>query len=141
MARAKWLLGSIALFLVSCFVCWTELAYLLFGQKAQAAIMEIWDTERKQFFGLTSSTSREVSYAFAEGDGTQRKGKMVVSTSWQPPEDGTVAVQYTAGAEGRSRLSGHVIWIGLGFFVVSLGVVGWFGYSLWREASEATRDR
>ena len=56
-------------------------------------------------------------------------------------EGGKVAIQYTAGADGSSRLAGHVNWVGLTLFALSLGAMGMFGFRLWREAAEATGDQ
>jgi hypothetical protein len=137
-ARAKWLLAAGVLFVVSCFVSYRELTYLLRGQQTQASVTQAYEITRKEHFGLTETKSLTVEYAFTEPDGTHRADSDTVNADWPLPPSRKVAVQYTPGAGGRSRLAGHVNWFGIGFFVVSLGVLGFFGYRLWREASQAT---
>jgi hypothetical protein len=141
LARAKWLFFSGILFIVSCFVCYSELMYFLREKQTQATITKAYEVTRRGRFGLGSGTALTVEYTFVEPDGTRRDDRDTVSPDWELPSDGTVPVQYTPGAEGRSRLSGHVNWFGIGFFVVSVVVLGVFGYRLWREASEAYKPR
>jgi hypothetical protein len=52
-----------------------------------------------------------------------------------------ITVRYIPGPDGASRLSSQVNWIGLGIFALSIAALAFFGYRLWREAAEATRDR
>jgi hypothetical protein len=139
LARAKWLLAAGAMFLVSCFVCYSEMTYLFRGQQTQATVTQIYEVARRGRFGISHGTSLSVEYTFTEPDGTRRMDSDTVSSDWEVPPNRTVAVQYTPGPSGRSRLAGHVNWFGIGFFVVSLGVLGFFGYRLWREASQATK--
>jgi hypothetical protein len=141
LARAKWLLFSGILFLVSCFICYGELMYLLRGKQTRATLTKAYEVTRRGRFGLSSGTVLTVEYTFVEPDGTRREDSDTVSPDWELPSDGTVPVQYTPGSEGRSRLAGHVNWFGIGFFAVSVVVLGVFGYRLWREASEATKPR
>ena len=141
LARAKWLFFSGILFIVSCFICYGELVYLLRGKQTQASITAAYEVPRRGRFGLSRSTVLTVEYTFVETDGTRREDSDTVSPDWKLPSNGTVPVQYTPGSEGRSRLSGHVNWFGIGFFVVSVVVLSIFGYRLWREASEATKPR
>jgi hypothetical protein len=136
LGRAKWLLISAVLFLVSCFLCYSEIAYLLSGHVTQATVTKAYEVQRGRF-GL--STRLTVEYTFTEPDGTPRTDSDTVGTDWELPSTGTIAVQYTPGVDGRSRLSGHVNWVGIAIFVVSVGVLGFFGYRLWREAYDATR--
>jgi hypothetical protein len=139
LARAKWLLFSGAFFLASCFICWGELAYLLRGRRTDATVTKAYEVTRRGRFGIGSSTALTVEYAFAEPDGTRRTGSDTVPPDWDLPPNGKAPVQYTPGEDGRSRLAGHVHWAGLAIFAVSVVVLGFFGYRLWREASEATR--
>jgi hypothetical protein len=141
LARAKGLLFGGVLFLVSCFICYGELIYLVRGRQAQANVTKSYESTRRGRFGLSQGTMVTVEYAFAEPDGTRRTGSDTVRPDWPLPSNGTVPVQYTPGEDGRSRLSGHVNWFGPGFFAVSVGVLGFFGYRLWREASEAFEPR
>lgn len=139
LARAKWLLGSGVLFLASCFACYSEMVYLLSGHKIDAAVTEAYEVTHRTRFGMSQGKALTVEYRFAEPDGTQRTGSDTVASNWDLPPTGTIPVQYTPGAEGRSRLAGHINWLGIWFFFVSIGVLAFFGYRLWREAVEATR--
>jgi hypothetical protein len=141
LARAKWLLFSGVLFIVSCFICYSELMYFLRGKQTQATITKAYEVANRGRFGISRGTLLTVEYTFTEPDGTRRADSDTVRPDWELPSNGTVPVQYTPGSEGRSRLSGHVNWFGIGFFVLSVGVLGVFGYRLWREASEATKPR
>lgn len=138
-ARAKWLLFSGALFILSCFICYSELKYLIRGKQIQAKVTDAYEVTRRGRFGLSRGTVLTVEYAFTEPDGTRRTDSDTVSTDWKLGSDGTVSVQFTPGADGRSRLSGHVNWFGIVIFVVSVGVMSFFGFRLWRQASEATK--
>jgi hypothetical protein len=140
-ARAKWLLFSGLLFVVSCFICYDELVYVLKGRETQATVTKAYEVTRRGRFGLSRGTRLTVEYAFTEPDGTRRSDSDTVDPDWDLPSTGTVRVRYTPGASGRSRLAGHVNWGGIGIFVVSLGVMGYFGFRLWREAAEAMRPR
>jgi hypothetical protein len=141
LARAKWLLFSGVLFLVSCFLSYAELVYLLRGKQVQATVTSAYETPIRGRFGTVRGMQRTVEYAFTEADGTRRTDSDTVSLDWDLPNNGTVPVQYTPGAEGRSRLAGHVNLVALVIFAVSVVVLGIFGYRLWREASEATKPR
>lgn len=141
LARAKWLLIAGAIFLVSGCVSWGEVVYLLFGRDAQADVTKAYEVTRRGRFGVGGRTRLTVEYSFSEPDGTRRTGTDTVPTDWFDQPGGKVEVRYTAGANGSSRLAGHVNWVGLGFFGLSVGLLGFFGFRLWREASDATRDR
>ena len=139
LTRAKWLLFSGLFFLVSCFMSYRELVYLVRGRVAQAAVTKAYEVTQRGRFGVSQGTRLTVEYTFTEPDGTRRSDSDTVDTDWPLPSNESVPVQYTPGAGGRSRLSGHVNWAWIAIFVVSLGVMGVFGYRLWRVAHEATR--
>jgi hypothetical protein len=141
LARAKWLLISAGIFLVSGCVSWTELVYLVAGRDAQADVVKAYEVTRGGRFGLGGRQRLAVDFSFAEPDGTRRTGTDTVPIDWPVPAGGKVPVRYTAGADGNSRLAGHVNWVGLALFGLSVAAMGVFGFRLWREASEATRDR
>jgi hypothetical protein len=138
LARAKWLLFGAVLFLVSGCISYDEFVYLIFGRKTQASVTGVSEVTRTRRFGLSKNKVLMVDYSFAEPDGTRRTGSDAVPIDWPRPEGSKVEVQYTRGADGSSRLAGHVNWFGLIFFGVSFASVCVFGYRLWREASEAT---
>ena len=140
-ARAKWLLISAAIFLVSGCVSWGEVVYLISGHDAQADVVEAYEVKRGGKFGRGGQTRLSVDYTFNEPDGTRRTGTDMVSPDWPMPSGGKVPIRYTAGAEGNSRLAGQINWIGLMFFGMSIAAMGMFGYRLWLEASEETSDR
>jgi hypothetical protein len=137
LARAKWLLVAGAIFLVSGCVSWGELVYLVSGKTAQAEVTNAYETVRRRF-GIETSRQLTIDYAFNEPDGTRRIGTDSVSPNWRIPESGYVAVRYTPGADGSSRLAGNVHWFGLVFFLISMGAIVIFGIRLWRQAAEAT---
>lgn len=140
LGRAKWLLLSALIFLMSACVSWGEVVYLVVGQHAQGRVERAYEVTRRSRLGLHSKRL-VVEFTFTEGDGTRRKGSDTLSVDWPVPADGVVAIQYTAGVEGSSRVAGHVNWVALTIFTLSLLAMGGFGYHLWQEASEATRDR
>jgi hypothetical protein len=138
LGRAKWLLMAGLLFLVSCFLVYDEVAYALSGREAQATVTKSYlSTSGRP--SLRSSARLTVEYAFAEPGGGQRKGMSSLPADAVLPQSGTVAVRYTPGEDGRSRLAGHVNWWGITMFGVTLLALGVAGFRLWREAAEATR--
>jgi hypothetical protein len=82
-----------------------------------------------------------VEYTFTEPDGTSRRGLAIVGTDWAVPANGKVAVRYTPGKDGNSRLSGHVRWFGIILFSVGLLTILFFGVKLYREANEDTQPK
>jgi hypothetical protein len=134
-ARLKGLLTSTVLFLVSGCLSWTEMAYFIMGQDTQASVIKTYEVKRRW------GKRQVVDYQFTEPGGTNRRGSDTVSRDWKVPPDGKVPIRYTAGSDGNSRLTGNVNWVGLILFAVSLASIGWFVFRLWREASEATRER
>jgi hypothetical protein len=141
LARAKWLMLAAAIFLVSGCLSWDELIYLISGRETQADVTKAFEVTKRGRLGMSEQRRLTVEYSFADTDGKRRIGTDTVSPDWPLPGGGKVAIQYTAGADGSSRLAGHVHWVGLTLFALSLGAMGIFGFRLWREASEATRDQ
>ena len=136
LARAKWLLLGIVLFLISGCMSYGEITYFLNGHDTEADITKTYESR-----GRRGGTSLTVEYAFAEPGGTRRKGMSSVATDWSVPNNGKVPVRYTAGADGSSRLAGRVNWIGLGLFAVSVGCVGVFVVRLLREGAAEPEPR
>ena len=141
LARAKWLLISGLLFIVSLFLCYAEVVYLLNGRETQANVTKTYEVTKRGRFGISRGTNRVVEYAFAEPDGTRRTDSDTVSADTDIGQK--VAVRYTPGANGRSRLAGHVNWFGVILFSGSILSMTFFGFRIWREykAGEAPRKR
>jgi hypothetical protein len=137
LAKAKWLLGAGAFFILSCFFVYDEVSYLLSGREVEATLVKAYETRGGKFG--RGARKLDVDFTFTEPDGTQRKGTDSVAPDWPLPRTGTVAVQYTPGELGRARLKGHVYWTSIVVFVAALGTVAVMGFLLWREANEETR--
>jgi hypothetical protein len=140
LGRAKWLGLFLLLLLVSCFISYEEVIYLIRGKNVQAKITDV-TLETTKRLGITTGERVLVDYEFTEADGTHRTGRDFRSKDWEIPANEMVAIRYTPGVNGTSRFVGHVNWLGLGFFIFALASVGWFGYKLWREAKEAYEPR
>jgi hypothetical protein len=78
----------------------------------------------------------EIEFSFTEPGRNLRKGSDSVDVDSPLAHAESVTVQYTPGADGRSRLAGHVNWFGIAIFVGSISVVGVSGWRLWREATQ-----
>jgi hypothetical protein len=135
--RVKGLLFPGALFLVACFLCYGEVVYLLWGKEVRADVTSSYEATVRSRRGRVRPVERTVEYAFTEPDGTLRKDSDTIDINRILPADGTVRVQYTPGAGGRSRLAGHVNWLAFGFLVVSSVLLVVFACRLWFEAPEA----
>lgn len=138
-ARFKWLVVSAVIFLISACVSWGELVFLVFSRTTQAEVTRVYQVT---LYGRGGSERRmtRVEYAFTEPDGTKRDGYDTVPTDWEVPAAGPVSVRYTPGADGSTRLAGHVNWLPVGVVVVSLGAMAVFVAILWREAIQANRE-
>ena len=101
-AKTKWVLVAGALFLISCFMCYDELAYQISGGEAVATVTKAYPSSARR-----GGTRQTVEYAWAEPGGTQRKAMFTTDPFWTPPADGRLPIRYTPGADGRSRLVGH----------------------------------
>ena len=72
-AKAKWLLIGGLVFLVSCFICYDELVYLMRGKKTQAKVTEAYVVNRRSGrLGLSTRQMLTVEYSFTELDKTYR---------------------------------------------------------------------
>ena len=63
------------------------------------------------------------------------------STDWQPPEGGSVPIQYIPGSPDSSRLAGHRNLTRVIAFFVSLGVMSLFLFKLYLEAKQPTKRK
>jgi hypothetical protein len=140
MAKAKWVLIGAGLFFVSCFMVWSELMYLLKGKVATATLTEAYEVQQRGRFGSVRGSRIELEYRFTEADGTPRAGSARVSTSWEPPP-GPLQVEYTPGANGRSRFKGDVNWFWVLIFFGSLIALIVFILMMAREARELDRPK
>ena len=118
---------------------YVEIAYLFQGRETTGTVTKVTDVTKRRRFG--TYTSREVEFAFAESNGTQRSGEDSKGTNWTPPSNGVIEVQYTPGANGRARLAGPVQWIGFVFLAIAVAVILFVAVRLWLEAQEAYRPR
>jgi hypothetical protein len=132
--RAKWLLGGVAFFLVSCFFVYDEFAFRLWGREAEATITKVFETKRGT--RATGAKALEVEFAFTEDTGLRRRGTMTVEPNWPVPPGGTMTVEYTPGELGRTRPKGQVYWGPIVIFLLALTVVAVFVILLLREANE-----
>jgi hypothetical protein len=133
--KFKWLLRFGIGLLVTSFFAWGELTYAVFGKNADATITKV---ERVQ--GRRGSEVTAISYRFTDSTGAERTGSDVMDADWDGPRKGTIPIVYRSGPDGKSRLAGHVNWIGiiawLTFFVPTIWVVG----SWIKESVEYSRE-
>ena len=116
--KVRWLFAGVKLFLLGLCLSNAECAYAVNGRDGVATVTR--KTLEQTRWGGRRLT---VEYEFTESDGRRRRDNDVVSADWPLPADGSVAIRYTSGLTGRSRLAGHVSWFGLGVFFGSLLLV------------------
>lgn len=132
--RAKYLIVGVLLFLVSGCLTYTEANLYLRGNDGQANVVQAFETR-----GRRGSTRLTVEYEFTDGEGNRRKEQSTVSRSTPVPgPGGKIAIRYTNGANGSSRLAGHVNWVGVVLFGVSLAIIV-FGIFVLMKEERATR--
>ena len=117
--KAHLLFIGLAMLLVGGCLSYLELIYLFRGREAQATITKAWEIRK------LGSTRWSVEYEFNEPGVGQRRGTDSCSTGWPGVMNGTVAVRYTPGKDGESRLSGNVSWLGLGLFAAAIALIIW----------------
>jgi len=137
-ARAKWLLGAVTVFLVSAIISYREFVYVARGRDTEATVMKAYEMRRDQLFGLIPIKKLVVDYEYTDAENHRHTGSDEVGGDWSLPPTGTVPVRYT---QGSSRLAGHHNWLGLGLFGASLAWLGWSGFWFWRHVSEAVSDK
>jgi hypothetical protein len=138
--RAKWLLAGFVVFLIGSWFSYRELIYLVRGREGPAVIARAYEVEKRGRWGLVTGTRVAVDFEFLDSEGNRRKGHDEMSSGWQPPRDGPVRVQYTPGADGSSRLAGHVNWFGPAVFAVALVYLVIMARRLLRRASRAVSE-
>jgi hypothetical protein len=103
LARAKWVMASGVLFLISTCFTFQEFVYLINGRDAEADITKVYESR-----GRRGRTYLTVEYAFTEPNGTRRRAMDNVSINWEPPRNGKIPIRYTPGEDGSSRFAGGV---------------------------------
>ncbi|MBP3956262.1 hypothetical protein J8F10_13310 [Gemmata sp. G18] len=134
--KFKCILVCGALFLISCFMCYDELAFQISGKQTAATVTKAYPSSTRR--GGTETT---VEYAWSEPGGAPRKAMFTTDPSWVAPADGKLQIVYTPGADGSSRLLGQVRWGWIAIFVGSLGAAGAFMFLMWRESRDDGRPR
>ena len=134
--RFKYALIFGILFLVSAYQSWQELVYLVRGRTARANATENYTQSSGRFM---QNKHRVLEYSFSEEGGLARRGADTFSI--EEPVPGQVLVQYTPGTNGRSRLQGHVGWVWIAFFSISIAGLAWAGYRLNKQIDEAMAPR
>src|SRR5262245_14702312 len=103
--RAKWVLICGFLFLISICLTYRELVFLVRGRTAQATILRTYEIERRGRFGQPTGTRLVVEYQFVDSQGNTRTDSDEVTPEWGIPAAGTIAVCFTPGLDGKSRLA------------------------------------
>jgi hypothetical protein len=133
MAKFRSALFVGGLLLLSCFMCYDEIAYLLNGHEAEATVTKTYATGRR---GKVS-----VEYTWSEPEGLQRKSMYATSPENTPSVGTKFAIVYTRGELGRARPEGNVPWIAIGLLCTALIGVAVVVVLLLREANEGDRPR
>jgi hypothetical protein len=132
LAKAKWLLGGILLFLVSGCFTYYEVNYWLRGTDGQATVLKVFESR-----GRRGRVSLTVEYEFTDAAGNRRKDQQSVSRdSDLPGTGGKIAIQYLPGADASSRLAGSNNYLFVGLFIVSLAFIAFGILKLVKEAND-----
>jgi hypothetical protein len=131
--RFKVMLFVGVLLLVSAFFSWREMKYAVFGKRADAKLVRVYETTEYARRGRTRQRTM-VEYQFTDSSGQTRKESDKLSDSATPPSGATVPVQYLAGSPGSSRLPENAqrIWM-----IVFFGTLGFLGYKFYRLVQES----
>ena len=140
-ARLKWdFFGLIALIVCGLF-SYGEMTYFILGRTAEANLTKAEEiTVRSGRFGARTSQKLSLEYAFVEADGTRRTGRDTVDLDWAFPADKKVAVRYTPGNDGKSRLAGGFEWLWLVAFGIAMVVWIYFIIRFILHVRAETRD-
>ena len=138
--KFKLALGVGLLFLVSSFFAWRELKYLVWGTTVDATLNGVTETQTVGRRGRSRSVI-EVSYTFADRDGTPRREADLVPTDWPRPAGPTVPVQFIPGSPDVSRLHGHRNVVSLVIFFTCLAILAGFVGKLVLEAREYGEEK
>ena len=112
-AKFKVMLVVAIIFLISAFLAWRELKYMMFAEEADAKIVRVYQFEEVGRRGRVRE-KLAIEYKFTDAEtGAVRTETDTFPISTPPPKGKTVQVEYLEGAEGRSRVAGHdqKIWL------------------------------
>ena len=99
-----------------------EIRMRLSGRKTTAVIVPASEDS-------SGRARADVSYVFADEDGSDRSGSFFADSNWQPPEDRKIEVVYLPGRPETVRLAGEKSSAGFIVFVCGVAVTGlgiWF---------------
>ena len=139
--RAKWLLGAAGIFLISCFMAFDEMRYMILGRTSKGRITQVKPYSEPGRRGRTNQRL-SVEYSFkTEPQGSILNERDNVSSDWQLPEGGSVPIQYISGSPDSSRLAGNrnMMWVIV--FFGSLGIMSVFLFMLYLEAKQPTKRK
>jgi uncharacterized membrane protein len=138
-AKAKWLLIGLLVFVLSCCTSYREFNYWAFGIDGEATVVKSFVTQGS---GRRSRPSIQVEYTFTDNENNRRLDHFLISVESTPPADGAkLPIRYTAGKNGGSRLAGRVNWIGPIILAVSLIFIAAGIFALIREANDDAPKR
>jgi hypothetical protein len=139
--KLKVLVFAIVASIASFFFTINEFLYLVNSREATATISKTYPAVTRGRFGSAKSQKLAIEYEFVDADGLRRSGRDDVRGDWPIPSDGKVKVRYRPGEDGACRLAGRVNWGAILIFIVCLGVVGFLGFRVIREANQAYAPR
>lgn len=135
--KLKWLVVALVVFLISTYYSWQELKFVVWGQTAQANVTNTFETSSG---GRRSAPLLAVEYTFTDSATGARSERDDVPVDW-PLSENTVTVQYLPGVVDSSRLHGHSRQSAVLIFVACAAWLGYQGFKLYREASQAVHGR
>lgn len=130
--RFKFALFAFVAVVISGYISWGEMKYMVWGKSADATVTQAREEERRGRRGRRYQVL-VVDYTFVEADGTRRSERDEVSSGTEVPTP-TATVQYLPGVANSSRLTGQENVLAVIIFVGSLA---WMGYSIYSIAREA----
>ena len=134
-ARLK-IMGIVALvFVITLYFSWKEFKYALFGKVAPATVSRQTPYEERKRYGRKVPMIK-VEYSFTDSAGNFRSDVDSVTPDFPLPAANATGqglkIQYLATA---SRLSGHSSIVAPIIFFVTLGLIVWQGWKIWRQAN------
>ena len=112
-AKFKVMLVVAIVFLISAFLAWREMKYIMFAEEADAKIVRVYQFDDVGRRGRVRE-KLAIEYQFKDAEtGTVRTETDTFPITVTPPKGPTVKVEYLKGAEGSSRVTGHSqkIWL------------------------------